>query len=354
MGESTMTPQEEAAAVFASVVHDLSQPTPDVKKSLRQCLHACQILGWTEPAKWFEQELGGYPPESDLPPHRRVAARLIWRSVDVPAWSSDSLGGTSRALREIRRMPVATIEQEMRAGINEIMAAAQVGYTATTGETTPLLLSPTSRSGPMMERVKVIDAATIQATRNTIEHFTFEFASKHYAQLRYGEALADVWQGYRHVVDEAMAKLNFGNHLAAIQSGIQSANPQDHRNAVFGCRNLLEDFGDYLWRDPRETYVHLPGDGKDGNLKVTRDRSANRLAAYLHQKGISDGRGRHRRKELELLAESIRSLIGVQSEAHADVSLQFARSVAIATYIAIGTVVNLTDLEPIMEYQQPS
>jgi hypothetical protein len=203
----------------------------------------------------------------------------------------------------------------------------------------------------MLERVKVIDAATVQATRNTIEHFTFEFASKRYAQLAYGEALADIWQGYRRVVDEAIAKLNFGDHLSAIQSGIQSTNPQDHRNAVFGCRNLLEDFAEYLWRDPRETYTPLQGDGEGGKLKVTRDKSANRLSAYLHQKGIAGKQGKYHRDEFERLAVSLRSLIGVQSQAHADISLQDAQSIAIATYIAIGTVANLTDLEPIEQYR---
>ena len=345
-----MTAQEEAATIFASVVRDLAEPAPDIKRALRHCLHACQILGWSEPAKWFEQELGGYFPGSDVPPHRRVIARLIWRSVDVPSLSSDSPVVGTRRLREIGQLPVATVEEELRAGIDWLLAAAQVGYKEKTGETTPLFMSPASKSGLMMERVKVIDAATFQETRNTIEHFTFEFASKHYAQLAYGEALADIWQGYSRVVDEAIARLNFGNHLSAIQSGIQSTNPQDHRNAVFGCRNLLEDFAEYLWRDPRETYTPLKGDGEGGKLKVTRDRSANRLSVYLHQKGIAGKQGKYHRDEFERLAVSLRSLIGVQSEAHADISLQDAQSVAIATYIAIGTVANLTDLEPIEQY----
>jgi hypothetical protein len=355
-----MTPQEEAAQIFASVVCDLAEPAPDIKRALRHCLHACQILGWSESAKWFEQELGGYFPESEIPPYRRVTARLIWQSVDVPSLSSDSPRLGSRRIREIEQLPVATAEEKLRPGIDWLLEAAEVGFKVKTGETTRLplipartthlLTSPASRSDLMMERVQVIDAATCQVTINTIEHFTFEFASKHYAQLAYGEALADIWQGYRRVVDEVIAKLDFGDHLSAIQSGIQSTNPQDHRNAVFGCRNLLEDFAEYLWRDPRETYTPLKGEGEGGKLKVTRDRSANRLSAYLHQKGIAGKQGKYHRDEFDRLAVSLRSLIGVQSQAYADISLQDAQSIAIATYIAIGTVANLTDLEPIEQY----
>src|SRR5687768_12188080 len=137
-----MTPQEEAAMIFASVVRDLAEPAPDIKRALRHCLHACQILGWSESAKWFEQELGGYVTESDIPPHRRVTARLIWRSVDVPLLSSDSPVLGSRRLPEIEQLPVATVEEKVRAGIDWLLAAAQVGFKEKTGETTPLLGRP--------------------------------------------------------------------------------------------------------------------------------------------------------------------------------------------------------------------
>jgi len=116
---------------------------------------------------------------------------------------------------------------------------------------------------------------------------TFDFASRSYTVLRYGNVLTDIWHDYRVAVDAALARMQLHKHLDAIQEGVRSDNPELQHAPGFACRNLLTDLAAYLWRDPRTTYDLLPGgQAKGEKLVVTADKFANRLRAYLHQKGL--------------------------------------------------------------------
>lgn len=242
---------------------------------------------------------------------------------------------------------------EVRAGIDWFLAASRTGYTEQTDETKEVT-SPSGKRRTTMARVRTFSAAEIAASLSEIEGRVYNFASKAYVQLKYGTAIADIWGEYRAKVEAALSQLDLTDHLQAIESGLQSTNPEIYRSAILGCRNLLNDIANHLWRDPRQRYEHLPGQTEDGKLDVSRGKFGNRIAAYLHQKGLTGTRGRYMRREADRLAESIQSLISFQSEAHEPLSRQDARSAAIATYVLVGELVSRTDLQPIEEYGQPS
>jgi hypothetical protein len=88
-------------------------------------------------------------------------------------------------------------------------------------------------------------------------------------------------------------------------------------------------------------------------LDVTQGHTKNRIAAYLHQKGLSGTEGKYLRSEVERLVASIDSIISFQSAAHDPIDLQNARSIAISTYLLVGEIVTRTDLIPIKEYGNP-
>jgi hypothetical protein len=204
-----------------------------------------------------------------------------------------------------------------------------------------------------LERVRVFNAGNFTSVLLEIERITFEFASQSYTLLRYGNVLTDIWTDYRSQVDAVLTRLNLTPHLDIIQAELQSGNPQAWRAATLACRNLLSDVADYLWRDPRDTYNHLVGDSKNGKLNIQHGKFANRLSAYIHQKGLRGTSGKFARDEIERLAVSIRSLIAFQSQGHAPVTWEDARSVALATYFIIGELAIKTDMEPIERYGEP-
>lgn len=188
---------------------------------------------------------------------------------------------------------------------------------------------------------------------DNIESIVFDFASKSYAILRYGDALEDVWQAYRTKVDEHLISIGFGGHLDTVRTGLNSDNPQDWRAAMWSCRDILRDLATYLWQDPRETYEHLRGRGKDGKLRVTQSDYVNRLGAYLHRKGITGKTGAYLRAEMERIYHSIDTLNELDNIAHQPVTLPDVRTAAIGTYFILGELVSRTDMKPVTEYHSP-
>jgi len=166
--------------------------------------------------------------------------------------------------------------------------------------------------------------------------------------------IAEIWLQYRRQIEEALAGLALKGHLDAIEQGLDSANPEQWRAAVFSCRNLLVDLADRLWRDTRAEYEHLPGTGKHGKLEVTHEKASNRLSAYLHQKGLRDNSGRLLRDEMDRLAASFRSLLAAQGSAHRPVKRRDAEAIAITTCMLVGQLASGTDMEPVQHYKQPA
>lgn len=372
-----MTPEEEAAEIFAETVRELVSRDHDLQGILRRCFHACRLINWNTEAAWFHRELTGYSDGDLLPPYREVHGRLdlqvkhpafpeeprystvyeaaahhrsaVHVDVDLPGLSEPGVR-EQEPYRELKSEDPATVQ--LVRGIDWLLVAATTGYRdqkglpATTWEWQPNRFA-------RLEVVRVFEAAEFARVVAEIEHRTFDFASRVYRVLRYGNALADIWADYRRHVEAALKGLGLTDHLEAIEGGIRADNPQAWRNAVFGCRNLLTDVANHLWQDERETYEHLPGDDRGGKLKVTPDRFVNRLAAYLHQKGVTAARGKFVRDELARVAASIRSLVALQSEAHAPITREDARSVVLATYFILGELATKTDMVPIAAYGEP-
>jgi len=351
--QDELSPQDEAISSLSEIISELTSPARSLKLILRKAQHVCEILGWDSQKTWFQAELSGYSSEVSLPAHRIIPGKKKYQAsrstYDTMKWQSEEMVyGVNPDIFEEEDDVL-----EVRAGIDWFLAASRTGYTEQTDETKEVT-SPSGKRRTTMARVRTFSAAEIAASLSEIEGRVYNFASKAYVQLKYGTAIADIWGEYRAKVEAALSQLDLTDHLQAIESGLQSTNPEIYRSAILGCRNLLNDIANHLWRDPRQRYEHLPGQTEDGKLDVSRGKFGNRIAAYLHQKGLTGTRGRYMRREADRLAESIQSLISFQSEAHEPLSRQDARSAAIATYVLVGELVSRTDLQPIEEYGQPS
>ena len=348
-----MIPQKEAVQLLDQVLADLISPNRDLKSVLRRCQHACRLLDWDAPQSWFDQELNGYQSLKDLPPYRKIRGRLVWKpkgaACEIAKWlASEILHGSEP---EDAAKEETTLE--ITANIDWLLVASQTGYSKITGQTKYAQLSP-GHEKVLLHQQKVFTAAAFSAIVAEIERAAFDFASKAYKQLRYGNVLTDIWTEYRKQVDRSLHQLGFSDHLGAIHSGLKLDNPESWRAAVFECRNLLHDVAKFLWQDPRPTYDLLPSKGDDGKLQVTQDKVINRLSAYLHQKRTSRTRRRFLSDEAERLGASIRSLVAVQNEAHEPIHKEDARSCALATYFILGELVIRTDMKPIREYRELS
>jgi hypothetical protein len=182
-------------------------------------------------------------------------------------------------------------------------------------------------------RRETFDESVFQRLLRTLERHAYDFASQAYRTLRYGNAITDIWSEYRGHVDAVVHARGFVHHLDAIDNGMRSANPEEWRNAIYGCRNLLDDLSRYLWQDARKTYDLICRENRPIEVDRTRsDRFANRLSAYVHQKRLRDNNRKFVERQLEYMDQPIRALTAWQSEAHVGFGREDARSVALATY----------------------
>ena len=222
--------------------------------------------------------------------------------------------------------------------IDLLLSYAQTGVYIPLGQTREVP-TPRYENDEMQDRVIGVTPQACQRVVALIENEVFDFASKSYGTLRYGEGLQDIWLDHRSAVEEKLQALGLSSHLEAITSGLTGDNPEEWRACLFACRNLLEDLANMLWLDPRDTYSPLLGSGSDGHLTVTQGHYKNRLAAYLHQKHLTGGVEALLRDEVDRLDQWIRSLTEAQSSGHSPTTKEQARAVALSTYFLVGQLV---------------
>ena len=342
-----MIPQKEALELLAEVTRELARSQEaDVRSVLRRCHHACALLGWQDELTKFQYERHGYPADAPVPSYRLIATEERWRPT-AKFEVAFAVAAQWRGSGTFDEEPVA-VTFEARWGIEKLLSLRETGSAIFTGEQKTVIGHGRDIE---LRRAKELHKKTFNALIVAIEDMAFDFASAAYRTLRYGDALTDLWLQYRREVETALQSLGLDQHLEAIAAGLQSDNEASWRAAVFACRNLLSDLGGHLWRDPREVYTNLPGDGQDGKLAVTPDRFVNRIAAYLHQSVVRGKGGKFIRDEAERLSNSVRSLVAYQGEAHSPIKKTDARSVALGTYFLIGELVAKTDMEPVESYQ---
>jgi len=338
------TPQEEALAIFASVVDNLTTADADLKSVLRRSTHAVRLLGWQENLSWLEAELNGFGPDQALPWYRTgVRAYTTWRAYTLDA-NAKLVITENRAGEPAKRW----FHRDIRAGVAQLLAAAATGFATRTGREDTRHLPSWDQRVPI-EEVEVVPGESAAGVLRGLEDALFQYASRGYAVLRFGDTVGDVWRDYRTSVDQALARVGLQDHLEAIRTGLESDNPERWRQAMWACRDLLRDLAAHLWQDSRETYPHLKD--KDGNpMSVKSDRYVNRLKAYFHQKGVTGTVGEYLRAELDRINSSIHTLNKLYSEAHEAVSREDARLAAVTVYTLLGEFVARTDMQPVVEY----
>ena len=333
------TPENLALAELSELLGELSTPRVDLRAVVPRCEHVCILLDWDDNQAWFRAELYGFPLSMDLPWYRRAVPGYI-------DWRPEGMHALIRKIVEENSDGSAPKEQVTRDafwGLEDLIAYAEKGVAIPTGRDDERWSRVDRKSVPVRE-VVVIEAATMQRVLANLRTEIFRWASRAYKAIRFGDAAGDIWRSYRGRVDEALAKIGLGGHLDAINRGLSSPEPQEWRQAMWSCRDLMRDFATHLWRLSGETYPNLQDD-KGKPIKVTPDRYVNRLMAYLHHKGVTGTTGAYLRAEVA----RIHALNDLDSKAHEPVDQDEARLGVIATYTFLGEFVTRTDMEPVVE-----
>lgn len=343
------TPQEEAIEIFVSVIKQLVNPTHDLKAILLQCQHACELMGWENVRDWFRNEISGYKPEQ-IPNYRKIYGNTSWIREGLSIISNEFLD-IDPPEEEIKNPVKEIVDLDVFVGIDRILLANTSGYQETTDERREKY-NARKKEKYFIRKIKNYPPGSFQPIINYIEQMTYNLASQSYSTLKFGNAITDIWSQYRNHVEDALKKMNLFSHLAAIENGLRSENPEEWRVVGYHCRDLLDDLANILWQDPRSEYEHL--EGEKGKLNVSRGNTKNRLRAYLHQKGLTRTKGKYLSTEMERISDSVRALYEFQCSAHGSVEKIDSQSIALGTFYIIGELARRTDLEPVITYQNPN
>lgn len=337
-----VTPERLATDLLEEVIADIARGAVDVVAILRKCFHACTLLNWDTDAEWFRCELEGYATREELPWYRRdLQAHIDWRPEGMRELISNIV---EEDFRGSGAKPQVT--RDVYSAVGDVVMYAAHGVATKTGKTDSRW-SRIDRRDVDVHEVVVVEKATFERLLHQLANEVLRWASRAYRAVGFGDAAGDVWRQFRAVVDEWLASVGFEGHVKLIGDGVLSDQPQAWRQAMWSCRDLLRDVAAHLWRHPGETYSHLTGtDGQP--MKITPEKYLNRLAAYLHQKGVTGTTGSYLRAEIARL----HALNDLDSVAHNKdaVTLEDARLAAISTYTLLGEFVLRTDMQPVEQY----
>lgn len=341
--QNTQTAEELAAATLSQVVVDLSHGAVDLKSVIRRCIHVCNLLAWEQPAGWLRSETQGYRLDEQLPWYRRnVPGYIDWRPHGLDALITKVVEEDFRGSKSKPH-----IAKDVRWGLADLIIYADHGVYMPTGRR-DTRWSRLDKEDVEVQEVEIIGKAAFQRLLSQLEDELLDWASRAYKAARFGDVAGDLWRHYRSKVDEFLTNVGLSAHIELINQGLLSSEPQAWRQAMWSCRDLLRDLAAHLWRDPRKTYSHIPGgDGKP--MKVTPDKYINRLAAYLHQKGVTGKAGDYLKAEVARL-HSLNDLDSIAHDKDA-VTLEDARLAVIATYTVLGELVHRTDMAPVKRYR---
>lgn len=169
------------------------------------------------------------------------------------------------------------------------------------------------------------------------------YATDTYLALEFGDAVEDIFQGARDLVDSFTRSHcpKAAEKIVAINERMSENSPESLSAALTSCRRLLMDVADSVFPASDEEWR----DRKGHLRKIGVDQYKNRLLAYLADLSDSEGSYSLLESEIDHLASRLdiiyeKSCKGV----HAEISLTEAKLAVIHTYLFLGEVASYSTI----------
>ena len=177
----------------------------------------------------------------------------------------------------------------------------------------------------------------VQFVRNRVLGLLHQFTEAVYYELLFGHAAEGIFEKYRSHIDVALsgtaleALRKFPKAYERLAEGDREAISQ----AMTTCRRIVEAFADSV-APPESDPAEIDGQ----KLDMGPGKYKNRLNVYVARKTTSSSRRQRLRETLSNLHD--RACAGV----HDDVTPDEARALILSTYVYLGEVSELEDVQP--------
>jgi hypothetical protein len=176
------------------------------------------------------------------------------------------------------------------------------------------------------------NVSKMEQVLSAIDARLYGYASDVYAELRFSEIQASLFEQSRVAVDGTLAAMA-GDALKKIESVSERLHSDDAEGisqAMSTCRRLIDSVADHVFPARDEPY-----DLNGQPLTVKQNAVLNRINASLHTRGVRGGR-------TDRLRRSLSDIYGrVSTGVHSDVDSHEARYLFLATYVLLGEVLTL-------------
>jgi hypothetical protein len=327
----SLDPTEYTLKLAKTLVDDIEGNLLPVERLLLRARRLARHVGAEETALWLGYESNGYP--TPLPQDGSLTPLLTRSGRSAPEGKFYTLSLPELAAlrsaceKELERLRIPDVEVSLSsANPNErVTGLAGLNIQAATG--------PANRVANRMQFLsgQITICSRIQGRVLSSLH---AFAETTWYELAFSSVAESIFGAHKRMVDELLRATAGGtlDRIPAIYNRLAAGDDEAIAQAASSCRRVIMAFADAIF-PPREGRVSV---GHPKPLEVTRDKYLNRIEVYLYQNcQVADRRDRLNRTVRKLWDRFC-------AGAHADISLEEARSSFLTIYVTLGEILTAT------------
>lgn len=324
----------EAFELSGQILNDLETSTTSLTSIALKTGRLARLLNHFDIQSLMEYESGGYPIEPDgVPPDAFELGRKTGR---VAAVRNPKTGEEAEQM-----FPTASIAE-----LESQMALTPAALAAAIDSDAPAPPGPFPVQGNTFERnnIRQIHYGAAKQTAKS-RAFISSYVSRVYYELKFSSIADDVFARIRERVDQTIGTAIPGavRKMTAVYDNLRSDNPEDWSNAVHGCRRLLQDLADAVFRaGTEERTAGSSASGKPA-VKLGQENYINRLIAFAQERSTSGRFADIVGSQLSFLGDRLDAVFrAAQKGSHGDiVSRAEADRYVVYTYLLVGDLLSL-------------
>lgn len=311
-----MTRQDESLQLAEDLLKDVELAETSTSRRVLKAMRLARLARNSEAQVWLGYEINGVTGNDSGRRWMSITKRWTDEANEKGYWSSSAHIESTR----------------------DATQTALVGHSAQaslSGDYVALAMN--SRAQQINNASKVI--ASLGQVLSAVDAQIYQFAAKTYAELKFSELQATLFEQSRAAVDSRLSGMT-GDALKAIDSVAERLGTDDPTavsQAMTTCRQLIDAVADHVFPARDEPYD--VGGGR--LLEVKADKVKNRLNAYVHERGVSGGRAARIGNNLNHVYDRVSASVHKTDV----VSGHEARYLFLSTYMVLGEVLTLDHAE---------
>ena len=333
-----MTKIEKALIACEKAIDGIEDNTISTSSALLQCSKIARLTNDEENLIWLQYEYGGYP--------RNKEGKVLHEAWEIAY--KNGRGYTYEGSQYIFTELASELEEKIAAQQKAIENFTTQG-TSVSGEYAVIAINNLTSSVSKSTNNLITNITTAQKRLALLKAKYYEYALIKQIELSFGNIATDIFSCYREKVNKGFSELSKETilKLQAIEGKINSVNPELYSQALTTCRRLFENVSVELFEkhfpDFSDQYYKTRS-GKE--IDVSGDHYKNKLSAVIE---ILENKSMKKTlvgSNIIYLLDWIDNLYDLQCKGvHTEITRDDAEKAIIQTYICLGDILNMQDVD---------